>query len=472
MLVWDGAAVKKLSISLHPGQQKAQDSTAKVIAVIAGTGGGKTAYAPIWVLTERAKLAARGITKSSGIVVAPYKILRRTTMPTFLNLFQNKLKLGEWESRQDGIWRFYDGGYVYFCSADTPESIEGAHVHWAMLDEAGQRQFPQESFRAVERRVRFNEGRILITTTPYVLGWLKQLADAALLPADDPAARPDVEVITFSSIQNPKFPKAEFERARATLPPWMFRMFYEGIWDRPAGLVYSMVQDEHWINFSDLPDDWERWPGYAGLDFGYHNPHVNLYATLSPQNKLYVFDEYYERERTNSQNARAALHKDKVKMAWGDPASPEAIAEFVSQGWRVTAAPRIDVLDGLKIVFEWILSGQLVFVRGRLTNTGKELDSYVWDAREDKADQVVKVHDHAMDALRYMCVGLRSAGIRTTPIPFFDQPSAAGRMAAWQEQDAALFDPTTNTGARLYQGTRRGGGSRLAGLPRRIGRRS
>ncbi len=465
--------IQKLNVSLHPGQQKAQDSTAKVIAVIAGTGGGKTAYAPIWVLTERAKLAARGITKSSGIVVAPYKILRRTTMPTFLNLFQNKLKLGEWESRQDGIWRFYDGGYVYFCSADTPESIEGAHVHWAMLDEAGQRQFPEESFRAVERRVRFNEGRILITTTPYVLGWLKVLADSSLLPEDDPASRSDVEVITFSSIQNPKFPKVEFERARKTLPAWMFRMFYEGIWDRPAGLVYSMVQDEQWINFSALPDQWKTWPGYAGKDFGYHNPHASIYSALSPEGKLYVFDEYYETERTNAQNARSAPHKDKLTMAWADPASPEAIAEFVNQGWRLTAAPRIAVLDGLKTVFEWVLSGRLVFVRGRLTNTSKELDSYMWDEREDHADQVVKTHDHAMDALRYLVIGLKSAGIVSTPEAVsYEQPASPGRMSSWQVDDPALFDPTAHTGSGgIYLGTRSRQSSRLGGLPRRADRR-
>lgn len=458
-----------LTVTLHPGQQRAQDSSAKVVTVIAGTGGGKTAYAPLWVLTERAKLAAhptRPITQSSGIVVAPYKILRRTTMPTFLRLFQHKLKLGQWESRQDGIWRFHDGGYVYFCSADTPESIEGAHVHWAMLDEAGQRQFPEESFRAAERRVRFHEGRILITTTPYVLGWLKALSDASKLPDDEPGARPDVEVINFPSTENPRFPKAEFERARATLPPWMFRMFYLGEWDRPAGLVYSMIEDEHWINWSDLPDDWKTWPGYAGVDFGYHAPHVNLYGALSPDDVLYVFDEYYETERTNAENARNALHKDKITMAWADPSSPEGIAEFVQQHWRMTAAPRYEVLDGLKEVFERLATGRLLFVRGRLMETGKEIDSYMWDARPEHTDEVVKTHDHAMDCLRYMCIGLHSIGAGAAVLP--EQPYAPGRMGGWSVEDP--YDPieVAATTARLFLGTRQGQRSRLAGLPKSI----
>ncbi len=461
----------ELDVDLHEGQQRAQDSLAKVIAVIAGTGGGKTAYVPIWVAAERERLMKkRPNHRVSGIVVAPYKILRRTTMPTFLNLFQNKLGLGEWESRQDGIWRFNDGGYVYFCSADTPESIEGAHVDWAVLDEAGQRQFPEESFRAVERRVRFNEGRILITTTPYVLGWLKELADSSLLPEKDPRARKDVEVITFASTMNPKFPKEEFERARATLPPWMFRMFYEGIWDRPAGLVYAMLQDEHWINWDELPDDWKHWAGYAGMDFGYHNPHAIVYATVSPHDgRVYVFDEYYEVERTNAQNAREAPHKQKVHLAWGDPSSPEAIAEFINQGWRLTAAPRVEVLDGLKNVFERILSAQLIFVRGRLEKTGNELDAYMWDEKE--ADKVIKDKDHAMDALRYLCVGLKNAGIGPNLSTFYEQPASPGRMSQMKFQDPATYDPAQQSSKGIYMGSRSGSRSRLAGLPRRSDRR-
>lgn len=460
-------AIVRLDADLHSGQQRAQDSTQKIVAVIAGTGGGKTAYAPLWAVTERVKIAEqRNLFASSGIVVAPYKILRRTTMPTFLRLFQHKLKLGEWESRQDGIWKFHEylgGGYVYFCSADTPESIEGAHVHWAMLDEAGQRQFPEESFRAVERRVRFHEGRILITTTPYVLGWLKRLSDAAKLPADDPDHREDVEVITFPSTANPKFPKEEFERARRTLPAWMFRMFYMGEWDRPAGLVYSMLTDEHWINWSQLPKEWQRWPGYAGTDFGYHNPHVNLYGAHDPTtDTLYIFDEYYEVEKTNAKNARDAPHKDKVKMAWGDPSSPEAIAEFVHQRWRLTAAPKHDVLDGLKEVFERLNSGRLFFVRGRLTETSKELDSYVWDA--DRPDSVIKLYDHTMDALRYMCMGLRSSGAGSS-LP--EQPHSPGRMGSWTlEEDIGIDVPQPGgSTARLFLGSRVGQRSRIAGLP-------
>jgi hypothetical protein len=300
------------------------------------------------------------------------------------------------------------------------------------------------------------------------LGWLKQLSDLTKLPPSDPSYRDDVEIITFPSIENPKFPKVEFERARKTMPPWMFRMFYMGEWDRPAGLVYSMLTDDHWINWDTFikNEKWERWPGYAGVDFGYNNPHVNLYGALDPiTDILYIFDEYYEVERTNADNARQSPHKQKVMMAWADPAAPEAIAEFVHQQWRLTAAPRHEVLDGLKEVFERMLTGRLIFVRGRLTETAKELDSYIWDA--DRADRVVKAHDHVMDALRYMCVGLRrTTGKSTLP----EQAHSPGRMSRWTPEDAhdPLAAQAVDSAAKLFLGSRTGQKSRLAGLPKSI----
>ncbi len=451
--------ITRLAAHLHPGQQEIRESDAKVTLVIAGTGSGKTSYIPLWILEERERIAETS-PKSHGLVIAPYKILTRTTKPAILRVLEDKLGLGEWENKQDGIWKFYDhhgGGYIYFASADTPESIEGAHVHWAVMDECGQRQFPLDAFRAVERRVRFHSGRILGTTTPYVLGWLKDLADDVKA-----GRRPDVKIINFPSTANPKFPKDEYERARATLPAWQFRMFYEGMFDRPAGLVYSMVDDTHWIDWRDLPvpdengngENWMEWEGYAGGDLGFNNPTAFLYGALSPDDVLYIFDEYYERGHTDRENARAAPHKNKVRTMWLDPSSPEAIEELVQQGWRAQKCESHEVKAGIVAVIERLNTHRLVFVRGRLADTSRELDSYVWD--EKIADKVVKLHDHAMDALRYMCWGLRRAH---TAMPEGGQ--GKGR----------------STGLRL---TRRGPDideeefpmpqSRLAGLPGRIRR--
>lgn len=389
------AALPVVRARLHPGQQRAFDSSAKVVMVLAGTGGGKTAFGPLWLL-ERRRRHGPG---SSFLVVAPHKILVRTTMPAVLNLFEVKLRLGEWQNKNEGIWRFRDGGYIYFASADTPESIEGAHVHAAWMDECGQRQFPEAAWHAVQRRVRFHAGDILGTTTPYVLGWLKELWDAWRR-----GERPDVEFISFPSIANPRYPREEFERARRTLPEWQFRMFHLGEWDRPAGLVYADVTDAHWV--ASLPLGADAWDAYAGLDFGYNNPTAIVYAVLSPDDVLYVYDCYYESGRTDADNARLAPRPPRLRQAWGDPSSPEAIEEFRRAGWPVSPSERHEVRDGILAVIERLRTGRLRFVRGpAMADLQRELDSYVWDERQP--DRPVKLNDHLMDALRYLCWGVR-----------------------------------------------------------------
>ncbi|MPZ13972.1 MAG: hypothetical protein GEU73_06045 [Chloroflexi bacterium] len=382
---------RTLQVALHDGQLAVLDRTEPVVFALAGTGSGKTYLGPVWALSQ----TGPDLT-ADGLVVAPYKILQRTAKPACLALWGDQLGLGAWESKADGIWRFHAGGRITFASADTPESIEGAHVHWAWCDEAGQRQFPEAAWEAVQRRVRFHQGRILGTTTPYALGWLN-----ALWEQWRRGARPDVAFVSFPSTANPLFPREEFERARQTLPAWQFRMFHLGEWDRPAGLVYADITDALWVDA--LPAEAATWDTYAGIDFGFNNPTAVIFGVLSPDDVLFVADEYYASGRTDADNARAASGAGVVR-AWGDPSSPEAIEEFRRAGWRIVASERHEVKAGITEVIERIRTNRLRFVRGRLDALIRELDSYVWDER--KPDAPVKLNDHGCDATRYLCWGL------------------------------------------------------------------
>ncbi len=393
-VLWHKAQDGKLVVHPHDGQLRALENQAKIVMMMAGTGGGKTDFAPIWCLQERERVGRR----APGLIVAPYKILRTTTMPAFLSLAQDALGLGGWESKADGIWRFDGGEEIYFRSADTPESIEGAHVAWCWMDEFGQGQFPAETWWAVQRRVAFHQGRIFGTTTPYVLGWVKELYDEVKR-----GERDDVEFVGFPSISNPGFSEEEFERRRKVLPPWQFNMFYLAQWDRPAGLIFSGVGEDCWVDA--LPEGWETWPRYCGIDFGYTAPHANVYGAMDPEGCLWIYDEYYETGNTDSDNARST--DNQVMRAWGDPSSPEAIDEFGRWGWPITACEKHDVKAGIVEVLERVNGGKIRFLRGgAIGNLAKEMDSYVWD--DKKPDQPVKLHDHACDALRYMCWGLKN----------------------------------------------------------------
>jgi hypothetical protein len=78
------------------------------------------------------------------------------------------------------------------------------------------------------------QGRVCAATTLYNLGWIKSEIYDAWVRGDK-----DIDVIQFSSVQNPAFPKQEFERARSKMQDWRFDMFYRGQFAKPAGLIYS-----------------------------------------------------------------------------------------------------------------------------------------------------------------------------------------------------------------------------------------
>jgi hypothetical protein len=203
----------ELVTNFHPGQWKAMNSTARFIVVLAGTQGGKTSFGPFWLSEE---IAAIG--PGDHLIVTPtYPLLKLKALPVFLNLFQTILGLGSYQ-KADKVFTFDALGEirtwgseqetptrVIFGHAQDPESLESATAKSAWLDEAGQNKFKLSSYEAVIRRLSLAQGRILITTTPYNLGWLKQTF------WDNREADPDIEVIRFDSTDNPAFPQEEMD---------------------------------------------------------------------------------------------------------------------------------------------------------------------------------------------------------------------------------------------------------------------
>jgi hypothetical protein len=231
----------------HQGQRLAYHSKARFTLVLAGTQGGKTAVGPPWLLKQ---IQERG--PGDYMVAAPnFTLMEKKALPEFLRLFRDCLHLGDYMAQtrkfvlsQEGMRRLF--GYasmvptqVYFGYGENPDSLESATLKAIWIDEGGQKAFKRESWDAILRRLSIEEGPVLLTTTPYTLGWLSELVKNA----DELG----VAVINFPSIANPKFPRTEWERAKRELPAWKFNMFYRGIFERPAGLVLDCWSDENVI---------------------------------------------------------------------------------------------------------------------------------------------------------------------------------------------------------------------------------
>lgn len=393
-----------IKIKPHRGQQLVLEAKERFVAMICGTGGGKTSLIPVWLLQELRRDWENGIFDSAYLVVSPtYSMQRRFIVPAITDLFD--AVTGGVLSNVDRCYYLPQGNKIYLGSADNPFTLEGVHVYGVCLDEAGQMR--REAWDVALRRVGFYQGRILITTTPYNNGWLKtEFYDKWK------AGLPEYRVVQFASAENPAYPREEFERARRDLPDWMFRMFYLGEFVKPEGLVYQDFEaGVHVVKPFEIPSDWKR---IIGMDFGYNNPMAAVWLAVDNDGNVYAYREYYERQKLPRDAALdlARLSQgEQIDTIFVDPSAPVLIEELRRQGFNATPANNA-VKEGIVAVAGLLREKRLFFFRG-LKNTLDEIESYRWKKVNDKAqEEPEKEYDHAMDALRYAIMGISTTGPR------------------------------------------------------------
>ncbi len=425
----------KLRRNWHAGQAEAWRSDKRFVVVLAGTQGGKTSWAPHWLHRE-IKLRGPG----DYLVATPtFPLLELKALPEFRRLFETQLRLGRYvgsPSRrfifsEDGCIRTF-GSYdpatptqIFFGHAQDPDSLESATAKAAWLDEAGQKKFRLGSFEAILRRLSLAMGRVLITTTPYDLGWIKQrLHDPWQRARRDGSDHPEIDIIRFKSIANPAFPVEEYERARRDLPAWKFDLFYDAVFTRPAGMIYDCFDSEqHTCKRFAIPDDWPR---YLGMDFGPVHMAALHVAAKPNTRKLYVYREYLEGRITTRQHV-AALLKDEpaTPQAYGGSASEgEWRSEFLFAGLPIGEPSVSDVEVGINRMYGTIRRDELI-IFDDLPRTLAEVGSYSREL-DDEGNPTDKIEDkasyHLLDAGRYILSTLRDApasgAARVRPVQF------------------------------------------------------
>lgn len=420
----------KLRLHFHDGQWRAWNSERRFVTVLAGTQSGKTSFGPHWLNRE---IKTRG--PGDYMVVTPtYPLLELKALPEFRRLFEDWLALGTYTSHPVRQFRFSQRGQqrtfgdhgidyrtnVFFGYAADPDSLESATAKAVWADEAGQKRFKLGSWQAILRRLSLHRGRALITTTPYALNWLKtELHDRWK------AGDPDIDVIRFESIANPRFDREEFEDAKRRLPKWKFDLFYRAIFTRPAGVIYDAFDEEVCKSPRiPLPDHWQR---YVGLDFGGLNTAAVFFAEEPMTGNYYLYRTYKAGGRT------AAGHVDELLS--GEPMIPLAVGgspseqqwrdEFKAAGLPVRAPDISDVELGIDRVYGMHKANRIYVF--------EDLDDYLEEkltyARElDESDQPTeKIEDketfHLMDAERYIMgwINRKGTAMKSAQVDFYGQ---------------------------------------------------
>lgn len=427
----------KLRLNFHKGQMQAWRSRRRYVCVLAGTQGGKTSFGPHWLYREITQAGP-----GDYLVVTPtFPLLELKALPEFLRVFKTWLNLGQYVGSPvrkftfsaDGARRTFgfepeQSTHVFFGYAADPESLESATAQAAWLDEAGQKRFKIGSWEAVLRRLSLARGRVLITTTPYSLGWLKQQ-----LWDKWKAGTPDIDVIRFDSIANPAFPRAEYDEARDRLPRWKFDMFYRAIFSRPAGLIYDAFDEaRHKIPRFAIPDSWPR---FLGLDFGGVNLAGLFYAQEPGTQRVYLYREYKAGRRTAQEHTSKLLEGEPMRprCVGGSKSEGQWRAEFQAAGLSIQEPDVSEVEVGIDRVYGAHKQNHL-YVFDDLLGYLDEKASYAreLDANGEPTEAIEdKETFHFMDAERYILGWLFRKGgtLKSKQVDWYAQRGATPRSA-------------------------------------------
>jgi len=407
---------EELHLNLNEAQKAVWNSTKRFVFLFAGTQSGKTSFAPHWLFREIQRTAAPFNPDKPEelndylVVTSTFPLLNLKLLPSFLLVYQDILKIGTYNKGERVFYFDYNNckGRIIFCSAENPESMESATAKAAVLDECGQVQFRKEAWDAVLRRLSLARGRILGTTTLYSGGgWLKNEVYDHWKKQDEIGL--SIDVFQYPSTVNPKFSQEEFDRAKATMPEWLFSLLYLGMYATPVGLIYDSFNTEACLINRNKSPVQPSWPHYVGMDFGNDTAAV-FYACDPGTGFMYLDKEYMATGLTTEQHVNALKEMSKnmniIRRVGGkgDKGDDGWRGDFTKAGWPVLMPTVQSVEVGIQRVYAWHKLNKL-FVFSDLYDYLREKQSYSYklDNTNSTTGEIEgKQRYHLMDAERYI----------------------------------------------------------------------
>ena len=206
----------------------------------------------------------------------------------------------------------------------------------------------------------------------------------------------------FTMEDNPALSPRVIRRYARSFSGTFYRRFVLGEWVAAEGRVYDFF-DEGFVR--PAPEgEMEQWR--ISCDYGTVNP-ASFGLWGKRDGVWYRVKEYYYDSRAEKRQKTDGEYADELeKLAGGrhiqkivvDPSAASFIELLRRRGWTVEKADN-DVLAGIRTTAELLRKGELV-ICAPCTDAIREFSLYCWDEKA-VGDRVKKIHDHAMDDIRY-----------------------------------------------------------------------
>ena len=298
------------------------------------------------------------------------------------------------------------GEEVYCLGASKVTAVDvfrGASVKYLYGDEVVT--WHQQAFDMMKSRLDRSYSIADLTCNPEgKLHWFKKFLDS----------NADIYCQKYTIDDNPfNDPKFVAELKREYEGTVYYDRYIRGEWVNAEGLVYSVFDEKMHVT----TEEFEMLPVYyVSCDYGTQNATVFLLWHKIKDGRWLCEREYYYsgresiRQKTDEQycdDLISFLDGIRIKAMFVDPSAASLITALRKRGIVVINA-RNDVKNGIKETATRLNKGQILF-RPCCKHTIDEFYLYSWkpqpskddQKRNDIDDEVIKQHDHCMDALRY-----------------------------------------------------------------------
>lgn len=416
----DGREGKK---TLLPKQQEffntvLFDNKSKYVAYIGGIGSGKTVIGSLTFL-------AMIIQAPGDYLIGRQHMpeLKKTSYKTFLDMIPPELIL-EHRVADAMVKVKANGGVanVYFAGLEDFNKFKSMNLNAFWIDESDQ--ISEEAFMMLQGRLRGRHWRKgIVTSNPAGHNWCwRWFFDKSHIK--DPAIQNLFKLIKAPSTENIHLPDEYIDTMMATWSQDRIEREIMGSFDSFEGKIFEEFKPEvHVIQPFAIP---KEWPKFIGIDHGLRNPAAWVYGAIGKDGEIYIYREYYKTDKLIkdicSENL-ALCQGEKFVQAVIDPSTNRRNGQngvsdldeyyrWIPKDFPLTTANN-NVETGIDRVKQYMRlkkNGKPhIYVFNSCTNLISEISQYRYeqlkphqaDKRAEK-ETPVKIHDHAIDALRYL----------------------------------------------------------------------